>query len=84
MRAILDEAVRPAARVKLGSALAALAQPLGGLDIDTTSAFGFTASGGGTITVGTGTNNNSINATSGQAINLSGMIIGASNVSSVV
>ena len=34
VRAILDEAVRPAARVKLGSALAALAQPLGGLDLE--------------------------------------------------
>ncbi len=33
-RAILDEAVRPAQRVKLGSALAALAQPFGGLDLD--------------------------------------------------
>ena len=33
-RTILDEAVRPPARVKLGSALAALAQPLGGLDLD--------------------------------------------------
>ena len=34
VRAILDEAVRPAERVKLGSALAALAEPLGGLDIE--------------------------------------------------
>jgi plasmid stability protein len=34
VRAILDEAVRPASRVKLGSALAALAQSLGGLDIE--------------------------------------------------
>jgi plasmid stability protein len=33
-RAILDEAVRPAERIKLGSALAALAHPLGGLDLD--------------------------------------------------
>jgi plasmid stability protein len=33
-RAILDEAVRPAARVRLGSALAALAKPLGGLEFD--------------------------------------------------
>ena len=32
-RSILDEAVRPSARVKLGSALAALAQPFGGLDL---------------------------------------------------
>jgi antitoxin FitA len=33
-RAILDEAVRPAERIKLGSALAALTRPLGGLDLD--------------------------------------------------
>jgi len=33
-RAILDEAVRPTERVKLGSALAALAHPFGGLDLD--------------------------------------------------
>jgi len=33
-RAILDEAVRPTERLKLGSALAALAQPLVGLDLD--------------------------------------------------
>ena len=33
-RTILDEAVRPTARVKLGTALAALSQPLGGLDLD--------------------------------------------------
>jgi antitoxin FitA len=33
-RKILDEAVRPAVRVKLGSALAALAQPLGGFDLE--------------------------------------------------
>ncbi len=35
-RAILDQAVRPAERIKLGSALAALARPLGGLDLDIT------------------------------------------------
>ena len=34
VRAILDEAVRPPARVKLGSALAALARPFGGLDLE--------------------------------------------------
>jgi plasmid stability protein len=33
-RIILDEAVRPAARVKLGAALASLARSLGGLDLD--------------------------------------------------
>ena len=34
VRAILDEAVCPAERVKLGSALAALARPLGGIDLE--------------------------------------------------
>jgi plasmid stability protein len=34
VRSILDEAVRPKVRVKLGSALAALAQPFGGLDLE--------------------------------------------------
>ena len=33
IRAILDSAVRPAARVGLGSALAALAKPYGGLEL---------------------------------------------------
>jgi len=33
-RIILDEAVRPVTRIKLGSALAGLAQQLGGLDLD--------------------------------------------------
>jgi plasmid stability protein len=33
IRAILDGAVRPATRVRLGSALAALAKPLGGLNL---------------------------------------------------
>lgn len=33
-RAILDEAARPPERVRLGSALAALAGPFGGLDLD--------------------------------------------------
>jgi antitoxin FitA len=36
VRAILDEAVRPPARVRLGSALAALARPFGGLELDIT------------------------------------------------
>jgi antitoxin FitA len=36
IRAILDEAVRPAARMKLGSALAELAKPFGGLDLTIT------------------------------------------------
>ena len=33
-RTILDEAVRPTERIKLGSGLAALVQPFGGLDLD--------------------------------------------------
>jgi len=36
IRAILDGAVRPAARLRLGSALAKLAAPLGGLDLKIT------------------------------------------------
>ena len=36
IRAILDGAVRPATRVRLGSALAAFAKPLGGLDLKIT------------------------------------------------
>jgi antitoxin FitA len=35
-RAILDDAVRPPTRIKLGSALAALARPFGGIDLDIT------------------------------------------------
>jgi plasmid stability protein len=34
VRAILDVAVRPASRMRLGSALAALAKPLGGLELE--------------------------------------------------
>jgi plasmid stability protein len=34
VRAILDEAVRPKERVKLGSALAAFGRSVGGLDLD--------------------------------------------------
>jgi plasmid stability protein len=36
IRAILDGAVRPAARIRLGSALATLAKPFGGLDLEIT------------------------------------------------
>jgi plasmid stability protein len=36
IREILEEAARPKDRLKIGSALAALAQPLGGIDLDTT------------------------------------------------
>jgi plasmid stability protein len=34
IRAILEGVVRPAGRAKLGSALAALAKPLGGLELE--------------------------------------------------
>ena len=34
IRAILDGAARPARRMRLGSALAALAKPLGGLELE--------------------------------------------------
>ena len=34
VRAILDEAVRPGNSIRMGSALAALAQPFNGLDLD--------------------------------------------------
>ena len=34
IRAILEEAVRPQARIKIGSALAALGQQLGGIELD--------------------------------------------------
>lgn len=34
IRAILDRAVRPATRLRLGSALATLAKPFGGLDLE--------------------------------------------------
>ncbi len=36
VRAILDEAVRPAERQRLGSALVDLFRPLGGVDLDVT------------------------------------------------
>jgi plasmid stability protein len=36
IRAILDQAVRPPERLRLGSALAALVKPLGGVDLDIT------------------------------------------------
>ncbi len=34
VRAILDGAVRPTSRIRLGSALAALAKPFGGLELE--------------------------------------------------
>ena len=36
IRAIIDEAIRPSTRMRLGSALAALAKPFGGLDLEIT------------------------------------------------
>lgn len=36
IRVILEQAVRPEARVKIGSALAAFGQRIGGLDLDIT------------------------------------------------
>jgi len=36
IRAIIDEAVRPGTRLRLGSALAALAKPFGGIDLEIT------------------------------------------------
>ncbi len=49
----------------------------GGLDIDTTSGTGFAAAGGGTITVSATAGDESIVSTSGQAISLNGVTIGA-------
>ncbi|MGW5237401.1 Ig-like domain-containing protein [Monashia sp. NPDC004114] len=42
----------------------------GGLDIDTTSGAGFSATGGGTFNVTTGTNPNTIDTTTGTALNI--------------
>ena len=52
----------------------------GGLDIDTTSGAGFSAIGGGTISVTTGTNANTIDSTTGTALNVANTTIGASNL----
>lgn len=49
----------------------------GGLDIDTTTGTGFVATGGGIVNVGDA--NNSIATTTGTAINLNGITIGAGN-----
>jgi hypothetical protein len=49
----------------------------GGLDIDTTTATGFSATGGGTISISTGTNPNTIDTTTGVALNVVGTTIGA-------
>jgi hypothetical protein len=50
----------------------------GGLDIDTTSGNGLSATGGGTINVTTGANPNTIDTTTGTALNVSGTNFGAS------
>jgi plasmid stability protein len=36
IRAVLDEAVRPEGRLKLGSAIRAIVEPLGGFDLEIT------------------------------------------------
>jgi hypothetical protein len=52
----------------------------GGLDIDTTSGSGFSATGGGTINITTGTNTNTIDTTTGTALNVANTSIGASDL----
>jgi Bacterial Ig domain/Cadherin domain len=52
----------------------------GGLDIDTTSGAGFSATGGGTVSVGTGANPNTIDSTTGTALNVANTTIGASGL----
>lgn len=52
----------------------------GGLNIDTTSGQGFSATGGGTISVTTGANPNTIDSTTGTALNVVNKTIGASNL----
>ncbi|MEQ8480944.1 MAG: inverse autotransporter beta domain-containing protein [Hoeflea sp.] len=47
------------------------------LNIDTTSGTGFSATGGGTVSVAATAGDQSISTTSGQALNLNGMAIGA-------
>jgi hypothetical protein len=52
----------------------------GGLNIDTTSGNGFSATGGGTVTVITGDDPNTIDTTAGTALNVSNTTIGASGL----
>ncbi len=52
----------------------------GGLDIDTTSGTGFTAAGGGTVTVQTGGNPNSILTLTGTALTMNATQIGAAGM----
>lgn len=49
----------------------------GGLDIDTTSGVGFLATGGGIVSVTTGANPNTIDSTTGTALNVANTTIGA-------
>ncbi|WP_299866458.1 inverse autotransporter beta domain-containing protein [uncultured Hoeflea sp.] len=53
----------------------------GGLNIDTTTGTGFSATGGGTISVAATAGDESITTTSGQALNLNGVTIGGGGVS---
>ncbi|MCQ3973900.1 MAG: hypothetical protein DPW09_10680 [Anaerolineae bacterium] len=52
----------------------------GGLNIDTTSATGFSATGGGTVNVTSGVNPNTIDSTTGTALNVANTIIGVSGL----
>jgi hypothetical protein len=53
----------------------------GGLDIDTTSGAGLSATGGGTVTVGTGANPNTIDSTTtGTALNVANTTIGSNGL----
>jgi len=52
----------------------------GGLDIDATSGAGFSATGGGTVTVQTGTNPNTIDTTTGTTLNVSATNIGSNGL----
>ena len=52
----------------------------GGLNVDTTSGAGFSATGGGTVTVTTGANPNTIDSTTGTALNVTSTTIGASGM----
>ncbi|MBS1791322.1 MAG: DUF11 domain-containing protein, partial [Acidobacteria bacterium] len=52
----------------------------GGLNIDTTSGAGFSATGGGTVTVTTGANPNTIDSTTGTGLNVANTSIGGSGL----
>ncbi|MCY0093639.1 inverse autotransporter beta domain-containing protein [Hoeflea ulvae] len=53
---------------------------IGGLDIDTTTGTGFSATGGGSVSVAASAGDESITSTAGQALNLNGVSIGAGGV----